>query len=85
MVNPRKPETTGDPVESAIFNEDIKEYVKRRNMLKKTIKRLYSVVWGQSTTKSMRAHIIGLKTFKNFDDEKVSATLLKEIKAVSYK
>ena len=54
-------------------------------MLKKTIKRLYSVVWGQSTTKSMRAHIIGLKTFKNFDDEKVSATLLKEIKAVSYK
>ena len=47
------PEKSDDPVDDAIFKEDIKEYIKRRNMLKDNIKKLHSVVWGQSS-KAMR-------------------------------
>ena len=33
----------------------------------------------------MRTKLVGLKNFKDFDDEKDTATLLIEIKAISYK
>ena len=40
VARPTKPEQTDDAVEFVIFNEGIKEYVKRRNMLRDSVKRL---------------------------------------------
>ena len=45
---PVKPELT-DAVDIAIFNEDVKKFVKRRNTLTDNVQKLYLIVWGQCT------------------------------------
>ena len=47
------------------------------------VKKPYSIVWGQSS-KPIWAKLVALKYFKDFDDPKDSATLLIEIKVISY-
>ena len=41
-----KPEDNGDVVKTLIFNEDIKEYIKRQNTLHDNIRKVYYVTWG---------------------------------------
>ena len=67
----------------AIFNQDINEYVKKRNNLKDNIKLLYSILWKQ-LSKPMQPKLVDLKYFKDFDDLKDSATLLMETKSIYY-
>ena len=62
----------------------MKEFLRRRNNFKDNMNALYSVIWGQ-LSKPMRDKLVGLKHFKDFDNEKDTATLLIEIKAISYK
>ena len=67
----------------AIFVEDIKEYVKKRNILKESIQRLYFIIWEQCS-KTTRANPGGTKGFNKIEEEKDSITLLREIKSVAY-
>ena len=89
-IKPTPPDSEDDvfeaaeyEMECAIFVEDVKEYVKRRNVLKENIQKLYSISWGQCS-KAMRAKLGAIKGFKDVEDTKKTATLLREIKGVSY-
>ena len=70
-------------MDMAIFVEDIKEYVKKRNILKENIQRLYFIIWEQCS-KTTRAKLGGTKNFNKIEEEKDSITLLREIKDVAY-
>ena len=66
ITKPVKPEDNKDVVKTVIFNEDVKEYVKRQNKLHENIRKLYSVTWGEYS-KPMRTKLIGLKQFESID------------------
>ena len=70
-------------MDTAIFAEDVNDYVKRRNVLKENVQKLYSITWGQCS-KAMRAKLGGIKDFKNIEDAKDCAPLLRKVKGVSY-
>ena len=83
VIKPVKPEDDKDAMKVAIFNEDVKEFVKKWNALKDNIKNHYLVALGK-TSKTMREKLLGLKNFKDFEEDQDVATLLKEFKAISY-
>ena len=57
-------------IDLSIFAKDVKEYVKRRNILGGNIKKLCSVIW--------------IKGFDAIEDNKNSANLVREAKGISY-
>ena len=70
-------------IDLSIFLEDVKEYVKRRNVLSENVKKLYSVIWGQCSM-PMRAKLGAIPDFDVIEDDKNSADLLREVKGISY-
>ena len=89
-VKPTAPSDTTDlvavadhEIDLSIFSEDVKEYVKRRNVLSENVKKLYSVIWGQCSM-PMRAKLGAIADFAATEDDKNSADLLREVKGISY-
>ena len=58
----------------AIFGEDVKLYVKRRNVLKDNMRKLYSTVWGQCRN-PMRITLGAVTNYASINKTKDSATL----------
>ena len=89
-TKPAPPSDDNDPVAAAdheidlsIFCEDVKEYVKRRNVLIENVKKLYSVIWGQCSM-PMRAKLGAADGFNTIEDGKETDKLLREVKGISY-
>ena len=78
-----KLEDDKDVIKMAIFNEDVKEFVKIQNNLNDNIRKLYSVTWRQCR-KLMRSKLIGLKQFESIDSNNDATSFLMEIKDISY-
>ena len=66
-----------------IFGEDVKEYAKRRNVLKDNIRKLYSTVWGQCSN-PMRAKLGAVANYPSINELKDSAALLRNFEGISY-
>ena len=49
--------------ETKVYREEIKEFVKRKAILRDNISKLYSLVWGQCTA-PMRAKVKAMGTYK---------------------
>ena len=63
-------------IDLTIFGEDVKEYIKRRNVLKDNILKFYSMVWGQCST-PMRSKLGAVANYLSINELKDSAALLR--------
>ena len=68
----------------AISGEDLNEDVKYRNIIRDNIRKLYSLIWNKCSN-LMRSKLGVVANYTKNDDKKNSATLLREIKCISYK
>ena len=68
--------------DKAIWQEEIKEYVKRKSTLSKNLKRLYPLLWGQCSD-SLKAELESMPQFKIVSENADSLELLKMIKSLA--
>jgi len=62
LTMPTDPDASASKTELKIWDENVKEFVKRSNYLSENVKTLYSLVWGQCTD-IMRQKIEALDNF----------------------
>ena len=65
----------------AVFTKDVKDYAKRRNVLKENVQKLYLVVWEQCS-KQTRTTLATIKDFNEIKEDNDIASLPREIKGV---
>ena len=80
-----KPEPIQDGVkqEDMIYREEIRQYFKEKRNLDTTLASLYNVVWGQCS-KLLQNKLKSNTKYSLFDDNNDVASLLTEIKTLSY-
>ncbi len=69
-----------DPIDQAIFNEEIRQYVKEKAAIVAAMKALYSVVWGQCS-EALRSKLKGNPDFMIISTNADSLELLKAIRS----
>ncbi len=69
-----------DPIDQAIFNEEIRQYVKEKAAIVAAMKALYSVVWGQCS-ETLRSKLKGNADFTTISTNADSLELLKAIRS----
>ena len=77
-------EVAGKPgkFQEAIYNEEIKQWLKDKRSLDSTLVSLFNIVWGQCS-KLMRNKLIGMDKYEKVKESCDVATLLKEIRRIS--
>ena len=68
---------------AAIFNEQVKEYVKQTSRLQENIKRLWALVWGQCSD-TIRTRLQALETYDNMHTASDGLQLLTAIKDLMF-
>jgi len=84
LVRPRRPSVTGieaDELEMAEYKEEVKEFVKDKKCLRKTLRSLFSVVWGQCST-SVTTKLLAIEELPEWKEEGLCDELLKSIRQV---
>ena len=69
-----------DPVDQAIFNEKIKNYVRKEELLVSVMKGFYDIVWGQ-VTDTLRGRLKGWEDYEKFSSSSDTIRLLTVIKS----
>ena len=80
---PVKPRNS-DETDELIWKKEVDQFVKRREMLEKNLRKLYSLVWGQCTD-VMRERLEGLPQYSQIKDDCDSLKLLELIKSINFK
>ena len=79
---PLPDEDKDDPVMDAILKEEVKQFVMRKNNIRRNIQSAYSLVWGQCSS-ALQAYIKGLDGYTNATDNYDLKWLLDELKKAS--
>ena len=82
LKKPDNPATDADETDKAIWNEELKEYVKRRREMQSNFATIHAVVWGQCS-EAMRAKIKSHASYVARTDANDCFWLLKQIKSVT--
>jgi len=84
LVRPIRPSTTStgtDELELEEYKEEVKEFVKDRKCLRKTLRSLFSVIWGQCST-SVTTRLLAIEELPGWKEEGLCDELLKSIRQV---
>jgi hypothetical protein len=84
-VRPTAPAPQGtppvvDPVDQAIFNEEIRQFVRNKAAIIAAMKAIYSVIWGQCS-KGLRSKLKSNSSYDGISVDADSLALLKEIRS----
>jgi hypothetical protein len=79
---PDDPDPNATQTQTLIWNEEVKEYVKRARQLRGNLATLYTVAWGQCS-ETMRAKVKLLEDYTERTGDNDCAWLLKQIRAVT--
>jgi len=83
ITEPSKPEDFNDPVQLAIFNEEVREFVQQRKWFKGQLNSAYGLILGQCSP-SMKCAIESHRDYKTFRKEGNPIELLKAIQEISH-
>merc|ERR1712071_673998 len=75
-------EEQSDPVKDAILKEEIKQYVLRKNIIRRNIQATFSLVWGQCSS-ALQAYVKGQSGYQKASEDHDVKWLLKEVKKAS--
>ena len=70
-------------VAQAIFQEQVKDYVRQSNKLNKNIKSVWSLVWGQSSD-VIKTHVEALPNYEDIQDWSAGLELLMAIQGIIF-
>jgi hypothetical protein len=83
LEEPRRPDDLNDPVKLAIFNEEVREYVKDTKSFKGQLNSAYGLILGQCTS-SMKCAIESHRDYEAFRKNGDPIALLKAIQEISH-
>ena len=79
MPSPLSNEDKDDPVKDAILKEEIKQFVARKNNIRRNIQSAFSLIWGQCSS-ALQAYVKGLDGYEEATEDYDVTWLLREIK-----
>ena len=82
LNEPADPDPNANQTQTLIWNEEVKEYVKRARQLRGNLATLYAVMWGQCS-EAMRAKLKSLNEYGDRMNDNDCAWLLQQIRAVT--
>jgi hypothetical protein len=83
LEEPRRPDGLNEPVKLAIFNDEVREYVKDKKSFKGQLNSAYGLILGQYTP-SMKCAIESHRDYEAFRKNGDPIALLKAIQEISY-
>jgi hypothetical protein len=83
LKEPRRPDDLNDPVKLAIFNEEVREYVKDKKSFKGQLNSVYGLILGQCTP-SMKCAIESHRDYEAFRKNGDPIALLKAMQEISH-
>ena len=79
MPSPLSNEDKDNPVKDAILKEEIKQFVARKNNIRRNIQSAFSLIWGQCSS-ALQAYVKGLDGYEEATEDYDVTWLLREIK-----
>jgi len=83
-VKPADPATGAGATDTRIWEKEVDDYVKRRNAYVQNHGKASAIIWGQCSD-GMKARLAASPFYIAYEKKKNCVSLLKEIKAISYK